>query len=368
MQQNQDKYLWTKHLMPMVYELGNKLKKSNQTILISLPLTWETLCLIDAIRTKIKPIVIPLTSGKSCSLQSGVFKYLDKWKITYYKEATSSNRTLALKHNPDIVLDCVFTISNFGLSKRLINPSTLLIEDTRTGSLKLQESLQKYKFTNPFIALDDYDYKRKYENRIGIGYSIVSSLASNGILLKGKEVVIVGFGPIGQGLAEFCAGMGAKVNIVEIDKERKKIARKKYIVGQTEQFLKSDIFITATGMQNVITKRDLKSMKNGAMLVNAGADFGEWDQKFLHQHRKKIYTNNIISYTLPNEKQLFELGGGNSFNLVSGVSISTFLDITFSLAIQSIRQFNSETNERTGELKMKSFYLKELDRKINKFT
>src|SRR5688572_13653510 len=183
-----DRYLWTKHLMPIVYELSQTLKVPRKKLLISLPLTWETLCLIDAVRNKMEITVIPLTSGKNSSLQPMVLKYLKKWNVKYFEKATSSYRIEALKEKPDIILDCLFTVSELGLKENLISPNTLLIEDTRTGAIKLKEVLKRYAFQNPYFVLDNNSFKQDYENRVGIGYSVVGAIIASGIFLKGKTV------------------------------------------------------------------------------------------------------------------------------------------------------------------------------------
>jgi adenosylhomocysteinase len=86
---------------------------------------------------------------------------------------------------------------------------------------------EKYTFPNPYFTLDDNSLKRDYENRVGIGYSVVGAIIASGIFLKSKTVVSIGYGPVGQGLAEFSKGIGAKVIIVDIDPQKRILAKKR---------------------------------------------------------------------------------------------------------------------------------------------
>jgi S-adenosylhomocysteine hydrolase len=107
-------------------------------------------------------------------------------------------------------------------------------------------------------------------------------------------------------------------------------------------------------------------MKDGAMLVNAEADFGEWDPAFLRSKTSIRLTDKIVKFRLQPGKHLLALGGGNSYNLVSGISISNFLDITFSLAILAIDQFARPNKNLHGHLVIADERLQELNNRIYK--
>jgi adenosylhomocysteinase len=258
----------------------------------------------------------------------------------------------------------VFTISKFGFGHGLIGADTLIIEDTRTGGEKLREYFNKNHIKNNFYILDDNPIKKNYENRIGIGYSVVGALISNGILLAGKNVLIVGYGPVGQGLARFCKGIGAKVTIADINSEALKTASTNYYVGPLSKVIKdSDIVITATGKNNVLNEKTLTLARDGIILANAGADFGEWNQDFLRNNSTEIVKihESLTLYVLRTNKRIFELGGGNSINLVCGVSVSEFLDLTFSLGILIISQYLSKGSE-TQEIIFENISLNKLNK------
>ncbi len=357
MMQDFDNFEWVKLQMPKVYLVGKKLDKlvNSQSILINLPLTWETLCLIDSIRQSVKNIiVIPLSSGKYSSLQHGVFKYLKKWRVKYFETASAKNKISALKLKPDIILDCTFSISQIGFSKKLISPKTFIIEDTRTGGLRLREFFKERKINNPFYVLDDNKLKKDFENEKGIGYSIIASLMKMGIFLENKKVMVIGFGPVGRGIAKYMKSLGADVLVNDIDLELAARANKLgYKTKKIADGLKiADIIVTSTGKIDVVNANHLLDLKNNVILVNAGAEQGEWDRSALVRKYKSIRLNQFaVCYCLPSGKHILELGGGNSFNLVSGVSVSEFLDTTFSLATKVMDRF-LHSNQISGEFKI----------------
>ena len=102
-----DKYLFVKGNMPIVYETAEKmLSPTNKKVALSLPLTWETLSLVDAIRNKIPNlIIVPQSSGENSSTQVGVFPYLKKWGVKYYETASEKDRIKVLKQHPDVIVD-----------------------------------------------------------------------------------------------------------------------------------------------------------------------------------------------------------------------------------------------------------------------
>lgn len=359
-----DSFLWTQMRMPLTYHYGKRIPWSAGSILVSLPLTWETLCLIDAIREQLgRVIVIPLTSGPDSSLQPGVFQYLRGWGVHYFEEATADNRRTALGLKPDIIFDCLFTVSDQGIAEGLLQPDVFIIEDTRTGGIRLREHYIQGHLPNPFFILDETPLKRTYENAFGIGYSILASLMSIGILLPYKLTTIIGYGPVGEGIAEFARRIGCRVLVCEIDPSRAERARTQgFIVASIEDALaRADIVITATGQQAVISAEQLDSLRSGALLVNAGADRGEWDQRHLQLNARATPLSPFLRrFDLVNGKSVIEVAGGNSVNLVCGVSMSEVIDITFSVAAITLASYITGGVTR-GELIISNVLMRELE-------
>lgn len=333
-----DKYLFTKGNMPIVYETAAKmLTKTNKKVALSLPLTWETLCLIDAIKSKIPNlIIIPQSSGENSSTQPGVFPYLKKWGINHYFTAEEKDRIKVLKQKPDVIVDCSFVLGEAGVRNNLLSKDTILIEDTKTGENRIEELGLK----NSYIILDNSNLKREYENRFGIGYSVIGALVSMGFFLPKYKIGVIGYGKVGEGVARFARLLGAQVAVCEIDEARKKEAAKKYQVMSKEQLLKtSDIIITAAG-KNVLLRKDFTELDKKIFITNAGGE-DEWirEEMFAGCQANKIHP--FINEFQVGKCIVQEIGGGNSVNLAVGVSISEFLDVTFSHLILVLNELKS---------------------------
>lgn len=336
-----DNYLWTKQQMPLVYYASQGLHQPGARLLVNLPLTWETLCLVDAVRRGVGQVtVIPLSSGDHSSLQAGTFAYLDAWGVGYYREATVSNRVQALAERPTVILDCTFAISELGFGRDLIAPETLIIEDTRTGGLKLRRYFAAHQLVNPFVIVDDCPLKREFENRRGIGYSVIAALMGAGLFLPVKTVLIVGYGPVGEGVAHWAGRVALRVLVTELDGEKaRRASTHGFALRSLEDGLsEADVVITATGAQAVIGEQHFRLMRDFSMLVNAGAECGEWDQGFLRASCSVEKLSRAFSaFTFPDGKRILEVCGGNSINLVCGVAVSELVDVGLSLLVLAIR-------------------------------
>ena len=80
-----------------------------------------------------------------------------------------------------------------------------------------------------------------------------------------------------------------------------------------------DFFITATGQTHIIRTEHIKSMKEGAILANAGHFDVEIDVKGLNEMAKSVreVRPNVDEYALPNGKKVCLIGKGRIANLVA---------------------------------------------------
>ena len=355
-----DRFPITQSRMPLVYKISKRFKtRSKMKILIGLPLTFETLTLINGMRKSFSNItVIPQSSGPNSSLQQGVFRYLKKWKIKYYSEASEESRIKALSDFPNIIIDCSFMLGEVALKNNLFNKDTVLIEDTKTGENRMLKLSKKYfSVFNRYLILDNSFYKRNFENKIGIGYSVIGSLMSLGFFLPFYRIGIVGYGYVGSGVAEYARRLGAKeVIITDIDNKRTKKAKDRNFksLSLSELIKRSDIIITATGKEEVIKRNDLVNQSKKKILVNAGGET-EWnrDKVFDFKRCEKIHED-ILSCKVE-KSPIWEIAGGNSINLVRQIAMTEFLDITFANLLNVVQIIVTKKNIPEGRLNIENF-------------
>jgi len=341
-----DRYVLTKSRMPLVYHTAKTfMRKTDKKVVIGLPLTFETLSAVDALREYIPNLtVIPQSSGENSSTQRDVFPYLEKWRVKHFTTTSEENRIAALTPKQDIVVDCSYIIGETGAKNGLLNDS-ILIEDTKTGENRLNELSTRYPLPKSYVILDNSPYKRLYENSLGIGYSVIGAMMSMGFYLPNYKVGVVGYGYVGRGVADLARKLGAKdVVVVETNKIRKKAAKESGFktADLADMLSQVDIVITATGMTDVIKRSDIVGLRKRLILANAGGE-EEWnrDTMFAGLTGEKIHEH--IERFQVGECDLWEAGGANSINLVREISVSEFLDITFAQLIYVISQV-----ERTG--------------------
>ena len=85
-------------------------------------------------------------------------------------------------------------------------------EETTTGVIRLKAMAADGALRFPVVAVNEAQTKHLFDNRYGTGQSTVDGiLRASNILLAGRNVVIAGYGWVGQGIASRMNGMGAHV-------------------------------------------------------------------------------------------------------------------------------------------------------------
>src|SRR5919197_6701784 len=137
-------------------------------------------------------------------------------------------------------------------------------EETTTGVIRLRAMQKAGKLMYPIIAVNDAETKHDFDNIYGTGQSALDGvIRATNILFSGKNVIIAGYGHVGKGIAKNASGMGANIIITEVDPiAALKAKLDGYSVApMTLASTEGDIFITTTGCKDVITERDILSMK-----------------------------------------------------------------------------------------------------------
>jgi adenosylhomocysteinase len=160
------------------------------------------------------------------------------------------------------------------------------------------------------------------------------------VLLAGKNFVVAGYGHCGRGVAMRARGMGANVIVTEI---KATAALKATLEGcrvmtMDEAAEVGDIFVTATGMKDVIRGRHFVKMKDGAIVCNTGHYDVELNLKELAELSTdaRMVRDSNREYTLENGKKVFVLADGRLVNLAAAEGHpSEVMDMSFA------NQFNA---------------------------
>ena len=193
-------------------------------------------------------------------------------------------------------------------------------EETTTGVHRLRAMEKAGALLYPVIAVNDTETKWDFDNVYGTGQSSLDGiLRATNILLAGKNFVVAGYGHCSRGCAMRAAGMGAHVIVTEVKPTQalKAMLDGFRVMPMDEAAPIGDVFITATGMKDVIVERHFKNMKNGAIVCNTGhydCEVNLVDLKSLSKSVRTVRENNE-EYTLPNGNRVFVLAQGRLVNL-----------------------------------------------------
>ncbi|MDR0445466.1 MAG: adenosylhomocysteinase [Oscillospiraceae bacterium] len=213
-------------------------------------------------------------------------------------------------------------------------------EETTTGVMRLRAMERDGALRFPMIAVNNAKCKYLFDNRYGTGQSVWDGInRTTNLIVAGKNVVVAGYGWCGKGIAMRAKGFGARVIITEIDPVRALEAMMDGfdVMTMERAAAQGDIFVTATGCRGVIDSRHFNSLKDGAILCNAGHFDVEVAMDELEAAAASKYEarHNIAGYRLKNGREIFVIAEGRLVNLASGDGHpAEIMDMSF--AIQAL--------------------------------
>ena len=193
------------------------------------------------------------------------------------------------------------------------------------------------------MNVNDAKCKHYYDNKYGTGQSVWDAIMhTTNLLVAGKTVVVAGYGYCGRGISMRAKGMGATVIVTEIDPIKALEATMDgFMVMPMDQAAPlGDIFVTATGCRDVITKRHFVVMKDNAFLSNAGHFNVEVNEVELREMAARVYPrrDEIVGYEMPDGRTLNLLAEGRLVNLASGNGHpAEIMDMSFAIQAMSLK-------------------------------
>jgi adenosylhomocysteinase len=146
-------------------------------------------------------------------------------------------------------------------------------EETTTGLVRLRAMEADGRLLVPVLAVNESRAERAFNDRFGTGQSVLDGIVrATNVLLAGLTVVVLGYGATGRGVALRAHGLGASVIVCEVDPLRALEARMEGfdVMPALEAAARGDVFITLTGVKDVLRGEHFARMKDGAVLANAG--------------------------------------------------------------------------------------------------
>ncbi|MFT4157210.1 MAG: adenosylhomocysteinase [Microbacterium sp.] len=206
-------------------------------------------------------------------------------------------------------------------------------EETTSGLAPLRLMQQHGLLRIPVIAVNDAAMKTSFDNRYGTGQSCVFAIAdvldAAGIGLRDQPAVVIGYGPVGEGVAAHLRALGAEIAIAETDPVRALAAEHDGLrSAPLAEIAPGSLVISATGSAHTITADTLKTAK---VVAVAGGVPGEIDDSVL--------TPTGSAHLDRSEHGALVIARGNCVNLaaVEGNPIE-IMDLSFAVQLGAVEQ------------------------------
>jgi adenosylhomocysteinase len=247
------------------------------------------------------------------------------------------------------------------IAKNIIGVS----EETTTGVHRLYERVANGTLLFPAINVNDCVTKSKFDNLYGCRESLIDGIKrATDVMVSGKKAVVCGYGDVGKGCAQSFRGAGATVFITEIDPIcALQACMEGYQVVTMDEISKhGDIFVTATGNVDVITRHHMDQMKHNAIVCNIGHFDSEIQIDALDELTWEEIKPQVDHVIWPNGKRIIVLAKGRLVNLGCATGHPSFV-MSNSFSNQTLAQIRLW---QEGKAMEKKVYLqpKELDEEV----
>jgi adenosylhomocysteinase len=216
----------------------------------------------------------------------------------------------ALDFAPQIIIDDGSDVVATMIKERPDLKNNLIgsTEETTTGIVRLQAMQAAGVLT--------------FDNRYGTGQSTLDGIIrATNILLAGRNMVVVGYGWCGKGVALRARGMGSNVIVCEIDpiKAVEAVMDGFRVMPIAAAASIGDIFVTVTGNRHVIDGAHFAKMKDGAIVCNSGHFDLELNLVALKEMSQPVEQVRpfVEEYKLSNGNRIIVLGEGRLINLAA---------------------------------------------------
>ena len=130
-------------------------------------------------------------------------------------------------------------------------------EETTSGLTPLRLMQREGVLATPVVAVNDAATKTGFDNRYGTGQSCVLAITdlldTANVTVRDQPALVIGYGPVGVGVAAHLRALGAQVRVAEIDSLRALLATHDgFEVGRADVLAPGSLVISATGVVNTI--------------------------------------------------------------------------------------------------------------------
>ena len=315
----------TAAFFPIMSLLGNRLAATRpfqgRTVGVSAHLTTLTAALIQELTLGGGEWVV--CAASDATTDQGVVELLRARGIHVYTAASREDHHLqVLDHRPDLIADAGGNLLGTLLNRcpELHDHIVGSVELTRSGVTRLRARTVPIPF--PVVNVNDGRLKSAIESRHGVGEGLWQAVQRlTGVHLSGRRVGVIGYGPVGRGVAAYARAAGAMVSVVEAEPIRRLVAHydgypTPHLVDVLQQV---DFAVTATGSAGVVPMEAIRQARSGLVLLNAGHGHQEFDFDGIKAAARNFdqIAEFVTAYELEDGPRVVVLAGGHPLNIVT---------------------------------------------------
>lgn len=349
---------WVRRSMPILASIAQRLKSSGainaKRIGVALVLEPKTANLVLSLRDS--GAVVSVWAPADCT-QMEIVHALRSEGIQVFADAqATADEDLSLARNflattPDILVDDGASVIRLAHKEcpELIESMIGAAEETTSGVRPLRIMQDENELKIPVIAVNDSALKYLFDNVYGTGQSCVMALLDvTNLQIAGRQVLVIGYGWVGKGVAFHARAMGAQVSVAEIDPVK---ALQAFHDGHKVHSILDaaatvEVVFAATGIAGALTPEHLQAMPNKVILCTAGGGEFEMPMDYLRGLAPpEEIRSEVEEYTLPNGKKVLLIAQGHCINCTAGEGNPIeVMDLSLSLQASAIERLADTSN------------------------
>ncbi len=312
----------TRVFFPILQRLGDRWATqrpwSGLTIGLNLHLTTLTAALVEELVLGGARCVV--SGANPATTDPGAVQLLRTRGVEVYTGGERDDRhAQVLAHGPDLLVDTgaelLAATARHTLDGTAPKGAVVL---TRRGADAIS-GLGALPF--PVIDLTAGRLHDRVENGHGLGEAVWRAVGTlTGMHLAGRRAAVVGYGPVGRGIASWARSAGMAVEVVEADAVRRLFAHYDGFATPdlTDAISRVHVLVTATGRPGAVTEALLRGARDGIVLVNAGTGGDEVDVAGIREGAEFVdhVADGVVRYRLEGGVRVTVLGDGHPLNIV----------------------------------------------------
>lgn len=322
---------WARSGMPVLAQVSRRLKESGAlqgiAVGVSLVLEPKTANLVLALRDAGATVSV-CCSGHSTDQETADALTAAGFPV-FAEQGASRERDLELARaflaaRPRILIDDGASIIRLAHREFPDVVDALLgcAEETTSGVRPLRAMHQSGALRVPVIAVNDARTKYLFDNVYGTAQSCVMTMLDlTNLQISGRTVVVVGYGWVGRGVAQFAAALGARVVVTELDPVKALQAlhdghRVSNLAGIAAD---AEVVFAATGLAGAVTAEHVAAMPDGVILCTAGGGAFELPMDSLNSTGTACEVRpDVTQYSQSDGRVVLVLSEGECVNCASG--------------------------------------------------